>query len=131
MSQATTVAPHDPTAVTAPARPRSRRPRSRLWGILPWVAPATLTILFVFGYSLVGVFAQSLEYKGSWAGLDNFVIVISDPLFRTAILHNALLLLVVPVLVEVPPGRGQLHRVHALAGPFAGVLRQDRRHARR
>ena len=104
MNPVTTVAPRERTAVTAPARPRSRWPRHRLWGLLPWVAPAALTIAFVFGYSLIDVFAQSLQYKGTWAGLDNFMIVVTDPLFRTAILHNAQLLLVVPVLIVIALG---------------------------
>jgi ABC-type sugar transport system permease subunit len=96
-----TAAPSGASVRVEPARSRPRRPHHRLWGILPWVAPAALTIAFVFGYSLVDLFAQSLSYKGSWAGLDNFALVVSDPLFRTAILHNALLLAVVPVLLLV------------------------------
>jgi ABC-type sugar transport system permease subunit len=58
-------------------------------------------ILFVFGYALYQLFAQSLEYQGTWAGIDNFKLVLTDPLFRTAIWHNALLLLVVPVLLVI------------------------------
>jgi ABC-type sugar transport system permease subunit len=100
MSAATTAAPPD-TAVVVPAQPRRRRPHQRAWGIIPWVAPAALTVAFVFGYSLFDLFAQSLQYKGTWAGLDNFALVVSDPLFRTAILHNAMLLVVVPVLLVV------------------------------
>jgi ABC-type sugar transport system permease subunit len=68
---------------------------------LPWVAPAAVTILFVFGYSMYQLFAQSLQYQGSWAGFDNFRLVLTDPLFRTAIAHNTLLLAVVPVLLAL------------------------------
>lgn len=95
-----------PVATTAAAstvatKPRSKRKRDTSWGFLPWVAPAAVTILFVFGYSLYQLFTQSLQYQGTWAGLDNFKIVLSDPLFRTAIAHNALLLLVVPILLAL------------------------------
>ena len=104
MSQATAAAaPGKPVAVV-PARPRPRPRHRRAWGIVPWVAPAALTIAFVFGYSLFDVFAESLKYEGTWAGFDNFSIVVSDPLFRTAILHNAMLLVVVPVLVVLALG---------------------------
>lgn len=82
-------------------RPRGRAPWSRRLGFLPWIAPAAVTILFVFGYSMYELFAQSLQYQGSWAGLDNFTLVVTDPLFRTAIAHNALLLAVVPVLLAL------------------------------
>jgi ABC-type sugar transport system permease subunit len=89
-------------AVATPLTPQRRRTRN--WAILPWVAPAALVILAVFGYSLYQLFSQSLQYKGTWAGLDNFTLVLTDPLFRTAIGHNALLLLVVPVLLALALG---------------------------
>jgi ABC-type sugar transport system permease subunit len=94
-----------PTATTttaAPAAATRERPAPRRrgnWGFLPWITPAAVLILFVFGYGLYQLFAQSLEYKGTWAGVDNFKLVLTDPLFRTAIWHNVLLLLVVPVLL--------------------------------
>jgi ABC-type sugar transport system permease subunit len=99
MSEATTTV--TPTVAT---RPRSNRQRVTSWGALPWVAPAAVTILFVFGYSLYQLFTQSLQYQGAWAGIDNFKIVLSDPLFRSAILHNALLLLIVPILLVLAMG---------------------------
>jgi ABC-type sugar transport system permease subunit len=137
MSAATTALASGSTVVAEPARPTPRRPHHRLWGIIPWVAPAVLTIAFVFGYSLVDLFAQSLEYKGSWAGLDNFSIVVTDPLFRTAILHNAMLLVVVPVLLALSLGlaillfetkrglrgyRGALFFPYILPIPVVGVV---------
>lgn len=90
--------PEAARAVATTPQPAQRH-RSRNWGLIPWVTPAALTILFVFGYSLYQLFAESLQYKGSWAGIDNFKLVLTDPLFRTAIWHNTLLLLVVPVLL--------------------------------
>ncbi|WP_164835826.1 carbohydrate ABC transporter permease [Actinacidiphila soli] len=71
---------------------------------MPWVAPAALIILAVFGYSLFELFSQSLQYQGTWAGIENFKLVLTDPLFLTAIWHNALLLLVVPVLLALSLG---------------------------
>jgi ABC-type sugar transport system permease subunit len=104
MSQATAAAAPGTPVAAVPAPPRQRPRRRRPWGIIPWVAPAALTIAFVFGYSLFDVFAESLQYEGTWAGIDNFAIVLGDPLFRTAILHNAMLLVVVPVLVVLALG---------------------------
>jgi ABC-type sugar transport system permease subunit len=68
-------------------------------GPLPWIAPAAAAILFVFAYSMEQLLSGSFKYQGAWVGLDNFKLVLTDPLFRTAIKHNALLLISVPVLV--------------------------------
>lgn len=89
----------DEAAVTRP--PLRRRRRMRLGRVEPlvWIAPALAVVLFVFGYSMVEVVRRSLEYKGEWTGLDNFRITIEDPVFKTALGHNARLLLAVPVLV--------------------------------
>lgn len=95
MPTATTTTAAPVTATRALPAPR----RGRRWGFLPWIIPAAVMILFVFGYGLYQLFAQSFEYQGTWAGIDNFKLVLADPLFRTAIWHNALLLLVVPVLL--------------------------------
>jgi ABC-type sugar transport system permease subunit len=89
------------TAVPAPAaRPRRRgRPTTRFEPVL-WIAPAMAVVLFVFGYSLVDLIRSSLQDQGQWVGLENFEATISDPLFRTALLHNLRLLVVaVPILV--------------------------------
>lgn len=98
-----TVATDAPVSV-APAGSRRRGARWKGLGFIPWVAPAAVTILIVFGYSMYQLFAQSLQYQGSWAGLDNFKLVLTDPLFLTAILHNALLLAVVPILLALALG---------------------------
>jgi ABC-type sugar transport system permease subunit len=96
-------------SVAAPARPPrisrgGRRTGAPRWEFLPWLALPAAVLFFVFGYSMYQLFAQSLTYQGAWAGFDNFSIVLKDPLFRTAVWHNALLLLVVPVLVAVAVG---------------------------
>jgi ABC-type sugar transport system permease subunit len=77
----------------------TRRALLRRLGPLPWVAPAGAALLFVFAYSMVSVITGSLRYKGRWVGWENFSLVLRDPVFRTGIWHNTLLLLAVPVLV--------------------------------
>ena len=66
---------------------------------LVWIAPALLLVAFVFGYSMVQLFRTSLDYQGEWVGLENFELTVGDPTFRVALIHNARLLLAVPVLV--------------------------------
>jgi ABC-type sugar transport system permease subunit len=66
-----------------------------------WIAPAAVVILFIFGYSTAMLITQSLRYDGAWVGLDNFRLVVGDPLFQTALWHNVLLLLTVPVLIAL------------------------------
>ena len=63
-----------------------------------WIAPAVAVVVFVFGYSMFELVRTSLRFEGPWT-LDNFRITWSDPTFRTALDHNARLLLAVPVLV--------------------------------
>ena len=89
-----------PAAVVA-APPRRRRRRLRLGRYEPfvWILPAVAVVLFIFGYSMVELVRQSLEHKGRWVGLENFRLTLTDPTFRTALEHNARLLLAVPVLV--------------------------------
>jgi ABC-type sugar transport system permease subunit len=83
-----------------PIRPR-RRSRIRLGRFEPivWIAPALAVILFVFGYAMVELVRTALTYQSKWSGLENFRVAVSDPEFRTALLHNARLLIAVPVLV--------------------------------
>ena len=80
------------------ANKRRQPSRSSREAIL-WIGPAALVILFIFGYSVVKLLIQSFRYDGGWVGFDNFSIVITDPIFLTALKHNGLLLLAVPVLV--------------------------------
>jgi ABC-type sugar transport system permease subunit len=82
----------------ADATARRQPSRSSREAIL-WIGPAALVILFIFGYSVVKLFIQSFRYDGGWVGFENFSIVITDPIFLTALKHNGLLLLAVPVLV--------------------------------
>jgi ABC-type sugar transport system permease subunit len=66
-----------------------------------WIAPAAVVMLFVFAYSMVNLVTTSLRYDGNWVGLENFQLVLSDPLFITALKHNTELLLCVPVLIAL------------------------------
>lgn len=90
------------TGAVSTARPR-RRARVRLGRFEPlvWIAPALAIVLFVFGYSMEELVRTAFRYEGKWAGLANFRATLSDPEFRTALLHNARLLVAVPVLVVV------------------------------
>ena len=65
-----------------------------------WIGPAVAVVVFVFGYSMVELVKTSLRYDGAWT-LENFRVTWSDPAFRTALSHNARLLLAVPVLVAL------------------------------
>lgn len=88
------------TVASAPGRHRRRLRLGRAEPFV-WIAPALAVVLFVFGYSMVELGRQSLEHKGDWVGLENFRLTVTDPTFRTALEHNARLLLAVPVLVAL------------------------------
>jgi ABC-type sugar transport system permease subunit len=81
------------------SRPRRRR-RLRLGRAEPavWIAPALAVVVFVFGYSMVELVKTASKYEGAWT-FANFQVTWSDPTFKTALTHNARLLLAVPVLV--------------------------------
>lgn len=77
------------------------RRRTPTLGHLPWVLPAGAVIVFVFGYSVLALLNQSFRYNDEWVGFENFQLVLEDPLFRTALWHNTMLLTSVPVLVAL------------------------------
>ena len=81
---------------------RKRRSRRRTpWQALLWIAPAFLSIAFVFGYGVYRVVEEALHREGEWVGLDNLRIVIDDPPFRTAVGHNLRLLLTLPIIIAI------------------------------
>jgi ABC-type sugar transport system permease subunit len=83
----------------APGQRGARAARSRRhWGVAAWMLPAGLVMALVFGYSVVELFVQAVTNQGSWVGLANVRLVLSDPYFRAAIEHNLQLLIAVPVL---------------------------------
>ena len=73
--------------------------------LTPWLylTPMVLLLLAVFGYPIVTMFDFSLKRvrgaDGPFIGLENYRMVLSDPLFATSAVHSALLLLAVPILV--------------------------------
>jgi ABC-type sugar transport system permease subunit len=89
------------SGTVALSRPRRRR-RLRLGRLEPlmWIAPAVAVVVFVFGYSMYELVRTSFRFDGAWT-TENFHITWSDPTFRTALGHNARLLIAVPVLVSV------------------------------
>ena len=70
-------------------------------GPLFWIMPAGLCVLLIFGYSIIDLVQQSFKYQGDWVGFENFNLVLTDPLFQTAIFHNFLLLFTVPILATL------------------------------
>jgi ABC-type sugar transport system permease subunit len=83
----------------AAARSRPRRHAGRAAAL--WIAPAAVVLLFVFVYSMLRLVTTSFRYDGGWVGFDNFSLVVTDPLFKTAVKHNIELLLTVPVLLAL------------------------------
>jgi len=77
---------------------------------LPWIyaLPMIVFVVGIFAYPIAMLFRYSLQNvatgpggTSSFAGLDNFRYVFSDPLFRTAILNNLTLFLCVPVCTKL------------------------------
>jgi ABC-type sugar transport system permease subunit len=70
-----------------------------------YLAPMLALLLIVFGYPLVSIFNFSLRRirgaTGPFIGLENYRQVFKDEVFWQAVMHNALLLLSVPILIVV------------------------------
>lgn len=86
-----------PTGPSARARKRSSPGRKAAL----WIAPAGVVMSFVFVYSMADLFYTSFRYDGEWVAWENFELVITDPLFQTAVRHNLELVLCVPVLIAL------------------------------
>jgi ABC-type sugar transport system permease subunit len=80
--------------------PRRRLPRAGRFEPVLWIGPAVVVVLFVFGYSMFQLVKTSLRFDSAWT-IENFRVTWSDPVFRTALVHNGRLLLAVPVLVAL------------------------------
>ncbi|WP_237047818.1 carbohydrate ABC transporter permease [Lentzea guizhouensis] len=127
-------------ATTGPARPVPRPMRRRRGGLrserlapLVLLAPAVLVIVGLRLWPLVlGInfsFTGDGDRDGQAVGFDNYLTLLGDPLFRTALRNVGLLVLLLPVAVAVPgllatfiylkvPG----HRVHRGVYFFPAVL---------
>ena len=75
-------------------------PRAGRLEPLLWIGPAVVVVVFVFGYSMFELVKTASRYEGAWT-FENFHVTWSDPTFKTALGHNARLLLAVPVLVII------------------------------
>lgn len=89
-----------PDTVALPPPRRRRRFRPGRFEPALWILPTVLVVVFVFGYSMVELARTSLRFDGLWT-TENFSVTWSDPAFRTALGHNARLLIAVPVLVAL------------------------------
>jgi ABC-type sugar transport system permease subunit len=76
-----------------------------------YLAPTLLVVGLVFGYPLVRVVQLSFTRAEQYVGFENYAALAQDDVFRAALLHNAQLLLAVPVLI-------------VLAVPLAMLLHQ-------
>lgn len=64
-----------------------------------YLAPTLLVVGLVFGYPLVRVVQLSFLREGRFIGLENYAALAQDEVFRASLLHNAQLLLAVPVMI--------------------------------
>jgi multiple sugar transport system permease protein len=96
-----------PAPATRPVPRRATRRRNRAW-LAPYalVAPAVLVLVVLRLYPLVlGVnfsFTGDGDRDGMAVGLDNYVTLLSDPLFLGALRNVGLLVLLLPVAVAIP-----------------------------
>jgi ABC-type sugar transport system permease subunit len=65
------------------------------------VFPACCFLAFTYAYPVTQLirFSLHLRGRGGWVGLANYRLLLLDPLFRISVLHNVLLVGVVPILV--------------------------------
>ena len=86
------------------ANRRRRRRRSRLAGIA-FMLPGLALVGLVLAYPLVQLvhlsLIQSLGDHSIYVGLDNFRVVLDDPVFQNAVRHNIYLLACAPAMVVV------------------------------
>lgn len=68
-----------------------------------FVAPLVVLLLFIFGYPLVQIFGFSFRrirgIDGPWVGLENYQLILNQPLFRESVQHNLQLLIAVPIII--------------------------------
>lgn len=104
--------PTSPAGAPRDAAPQTRigasRRQQELKSLALWVLPAALVLLVVFGYSFYRLFGESLQFRGEWSGLENYSVVLSNPVFKTAVSHNLILLAMVPLIVVLSYGLAAL-----------------------
>lgn len=95
----------DAATVALPGRPRRRRRRRAHsnWAGLAFVVPGLVVMAVVIAYPLYQLvrmsLIQSLGDLSVYVGLDNFKVVLEDPVFRSAVTHNVYLLACAPLMV--------------------------------
>ncbi|MFI9818061.1 carbohydrate ABC transporter permease [Saccharothrix variisporea] len=102
--------PTEGTAAAPAPKPAPRRTRrgSRAERLAPLVlvAPAVLVIVVLRLWPLVlGInfsFTGDGERNGTAVGLDNYLTLLDDPLFQTALRNVGLLVLLLPIAVAIP-----------------------------
>jgi ABC-type sugar transport system permease subunit len=110
-STQTSVRPAPARAKTPPRRPERRRPR-RIDPAVLMTLPAVLGVLvftwlpfgIAAGQSLTSFNPVSMKARG-FAGLDNYLQMVHDPTFRTALV-NTVLFVVFILVVEIPLALG-------------------------
>ncbi|PWK85643.1 multiple sugar transport system permease protein [Lentzea atacamensis] len=95
-----------PRPVTPPARRDRRGSRAERLAPLVLLAPAVLIIVGLRLWPLVlGInfsFTGDGDRDGMMVGFDNYLTLLGDPLFRTALRNVGLLVLLLPVAVAIP-----------------------------
>lgn len=68
-----------------------------------FIAPLVVLLLLIFGYPLVQIFDFSFRrirgIDGPWVGLENYQLILNQPLFQEAVRHNLQLLIAVPIII--------------------------------
>ncbi len=75
------------------------------WETVLFLLPTLAVILFIFGYPLLRIFDFSFRRiqgaSGPFIGLENYRLVLSNPVFLEAVVHNLFLLLGVPIMIAI------------------------------
>jgi ABC-type sugar transport system permease subunit len=92
-------------ADVAPGARASRRPRGHGWQAFLFLLPALILVGLIFVYPVYSLVRmslyQTLGIMSLYVGLDNYRVVLNDPLFLTSVRNNLLLMACVPVMIAV------------------------------
>lgn len=88
--------------VLAPAR---RRGRGNGWRAFVFLLPGLVLVALTFLYPVYSLIrmstVQSLGDLSIYVGWDNYLLVLTDPLFRTSIRNNLVLMICVPAMIAI------------------------------
>jgi ABC-type sugar transport system permease subunit len=89
----------------APGATRRRRPRGTGWQAFLFLLPALLLVGLIFVYPVYSLVRmslyQTLGIMSLYVGLDNYRVVLNDPLFLTSVRNNLVLMACVPVMIAI------------------------------